>query len=60
METKQSMYAARVEMRLAKERLEVLKTFTDLEMSEAATTGAPAVQTESTGISRKRNREEDT
>lgn len=30
-ETKQSMYAARVEMRLAKERLEVLKTFTELE-----------------------------
>jgi len=30
-ETKQSMYAARVEMRLAKERLEILKTFTELE-----------------------------
>lgn len=30
-ETKQSMYAARVEMRLAKERLEVLKTFSALE-----------------------------
>ena len=30
-ETKQSMYAARVEMRLAKERLEVLKTFSVLE-----------------------------
>mmetsp|Transcript_22778 Transcript_22778/g.49576 ORF Transcript_22778/g.49576 Transcript_22778/m.49576 type:complete len:409 (-) Transcript_22778:12-1238(-) len=33
-ETKQSMYAARVEMRLAKERLEVLKTFTELEREE--------------------------
>jgi len=33
-ETKQSMYAARVEMRLAKERLEVLKTFSMLEKSE--------------------------
>jgi hypothetical protein len=33
-ETKQSMYAARVEMRLAKERLEVLKTFSALEKEE--------------------------
>ena len=33
-ETTQSMYAARVEMRLAKERLEVLKTFSMLEKSE--------------------------
>ena len=33
-ETKQSMYAARVEMRLAKERLEVFKTFSELEKSE--------------------------
>ena len=33
-ETKQSMYAARVEMRLAKERLEVLKTFSMLEKAE--------------------------
>ena len=32
-ETKQSMYAARVEMRLAKERVEVLKTFSQLEMA---------------------------
>ena len=30
-ETKQSMYAARVEMRLAKERTDVLKAFTELE-----------------------------
>jgi len=30
-ETKQSMYAARVEMRLAKERLQILKTFASLE-----------------------------
>jgi len=36
-ETKQSMYAARVEMRLAKERLEVLKTFSMLENSARET-----------------------
>jgi hypothetical protein len=35
-ETKQSMYAARVEMRLAKERLEVLKTFTELEKEDSS------------------------
>lgn len=37
-ETKQSMYAARVEMRLAKERLEVLKTFSMLEKLERENT----------------------
>jgi len=39
-ETKQSMYAARVEMRLAKERLEVLKTFSMLEKSASKTEDA--------------------
>ena len=33
-ETKQSMYAARVEMRLAKERTQVLKVFTELEKKQ--------------------------
>lgn len=33
-ETKQSMYAARVEMRLAKERTDVLKVFTELERQQ--------------------------
>lgn len=62
METKQSMYAARVEMRLAKERLEVLKTFTDLEMTNAKS--SPSSTTDTVGVaetsSRKRSREEET
>merc|ERR1711982_285811 len=33
-EMKQSMYAARVEMRLANKRSEVLKTFTELEKAD--------------------------
>ena len=55
METKQSMYAARVEMRLAKERLEVLKTFTDLEMTKEQNN--PFSSSESS--SRKRSRTEE-
>lgn len=41
METKQSMYAARVEMRLAKERTQVLKAITELEKSQEESTKAP-------------------
>jgi hypothetical protein len=69
METKQSMYAARVEMRLAKERLDVLKTFTDLEMETTTTTtneqkGPSSSSTDAAlGVarssSRKRSREEE-
>ncbi|KAL3945036.1 MAG: hypothetical protein SGBAC_000893 [Bacillariaceae sp.] len=54
-ETKQSMYAARVEMRLAKERTDVLKTFTALERQETqSTTGG-----ERLAGTKKRSREDD-
>ncbi|CAJ1915225.1 unnamed protein product [Cylindrotheca closterium] len=55
-ETNQSMYAARVEMRLAKERSDVLKAFTELERqpNEEATGGD-----ESMMAGTKRSREDD-
>jgi hypothetical protein len=53
-ETQKSMYAARVEMRLARERTEVLKAFTELERNERAG------QTEPTAMNNKRPREEET
>jgi hypothetical protein len=56
-ETKQSMYAERVEMRLSKERADVLKAFTKLEQE------AGAVRSETTAYSttksNKRPREDD-
>ena len=51
-ETKQSMYGARVEMRLARERTEVLKAFTELERSQRDG------HHEAVNITKKRPREE--
>jgi hypothetical protein len=53
METKQSMYAARVEMRLAKERLDILKTFTMLEKNKG---NCSALKTERSDSSKENNR----
>lgn len=59
-ETNQSMYAARVEMRLAKERTDVLKAFTELQRQQQnrATTGG-GESTSTSGTKRSREDEAD-
>ena len=56
METKQSMYAARVEMRLAKERTDVLKIITELEKQVQQEHIGPVLQDDA---SKKRPREQE-
>lgn len=53
-ETKRSMYGARVEWRLAQERMQVIKTFAELERQQQQATGKVE---EDVGESRKRSRE---
>lgn len=57
-ETKQSMYAARVEMRLAKERTDVLKSLTELEREKLDASGPSETISAPAGTKNKRPREE--
>jgi hypothetical protein len=57
-ETHQSMYAARVEMRLAKERTHVLKALTELEREQRAAPPGPVESISSATTTNKRPREE--
>jgi hypothetical protein len=62
METKQSMYAARVEMRLARERSQILRAFVDLEKQQRQSQGLDISQQDggstAPAASRKRSRED--
>ena len=58
-ETKQSMYAARVEMRLAKERTQVLKMFTELEADQQRQQQPMEISQQSETLKKKRPREEE-
>lgn len=57
-ETKQSMYAARVDMRLAKERAQVLKVMTELEKNHHDGNTQSSESLPSASDSKKRQREE--